>query len=260
MYLAWKLPPYYGNSNLYAFTKALRKFAKEEYTNEEMTFILNQAKWIDEEVYFMVLDDLWKNTPEEKNELKKSREDIIQLLKSLWVNEEVLGIERKEEINYTWFDFTNKVKSIYWDKYSTIDIWWYFEKLCKELLIKDWFINVKIASSGSDWWIDITADKEILIWNNTKKLISFVWQCKYKSSWKVTKDEVNDLITPVINDTNNMYQWILFFTNQQYQPNAKQELENNQSSRVNLKSFYLDWDEILDIINNSPDIVEKFSK
>lgn len=96
MFLAWKLPPYYGSSNLYAFTKALRNFAKEEFTNDEMTFIQTQAKWVDEEVYFMVLDDLWKSTPEEQIEWKKSRKDIVELLKSLWVNDEVLWVEKVE--------------------------------------------------------------------------------------------------------------------------------------------------------------------
>lgn len=68
MFLAWKLPPYYGDSNLYSFTKELRKIAPKEFTNDEMIFIQTQAKWVDEEVYFMIIDDLYKI---DKNKLYK---------------------------------------------------------------------------------------------------------------------------------------------------------------------------------------------
>jgi hypothetical protein len=78
MYLAWKLPPYYWNSNLRSFTKALRSFAKEEFTNDEMIFIQTQAKWIDEKVYFMVLDDLYKN-----------KNDIIGIFEKLNIPKEL---------------------------------------------------------------------------------------------------------------------------------------------------------------------------
>ncbi len=68
LYLAGKLPPYYGTSNLYAFSKKLHSFASEEFTREEMLFIQQQAKNIDEEVYFMVIDSLWKNATDIQEE------------------------------------------------------------------------------------------------------------------------------------------------------------------------------------------------
>lgn len=142
MYLAWKLPPYYWSSNLYAFTKALRNFAKEEYTNDEMTFIQTQAKWVDEEVYFMVLDDLWKSTPEEQIEWKKSKEDIVELLKSLWVNDEVLGIEEKEEIK-------TKSKTI-WFITPFDDTWTIRKDILNEISSKFWYL-VQEIKMDKDW-------------------------------------------------------------------------------------------------------------
>lgn len=153
MFLAWKLPPYYGSSNLYAFTKALRNFAKEEFTNDEMTFIQNQAKWVDEEVYFMVLDDLWKTTPEEQIEWKKSRKDIVELLKSLWVNDEVLGIEEKEEIQ-------TKSKTIWF--ITPFDNTWTIRKdILNEISSKFWY-----------WVQEIKMDKD---WSGKFLWDSIVW-------------------------------------------------------------------------------------
>ncbi|NVP18133.1 restriction endonuclease [Candidatus Gracilibacteria bacterium] len=251
LYLAGKLPPYYNQANPARFKRKV----KEKFTNyiddSQLDFIQKQSNQ-SEDLFFMILDDISKDYKD-----GEGYNSFINLLNDLEIPKEILGIN--EYGNYTWETFLNKVKSIYGNDFSTTDIGGYFEELCKELLIKDGFINVKVAGSGSDGGIDITADKEIFIGNNTKKLISFVGQCKYKSSGNVTKEEVNALLTPIINDTNNMFQGILFFTNQKYQPNAKQELENTQSSRINLKSFYLDGNEILDIINSHFDLIKKFS-
>lgn len=153
MFLAWKLPPYYGSSNLYAFTKALRNFAKEEFTNDEMTFIQTQAKWVDEEVYFMVLDDLWKSTPEEQIDWKKSRKDIVELLKSLWVNDEVLGIEGKEE---------NKTKS------KTI---WLITPFDNTWIIRKDILN-DISSKFWYWVQEVKMDKD---WSGKFLWDSIVW-------------------------------------------------------------------------------------
>jgi hypothetical protein len=83
LYLAGKLPPYYGNSNLRSFTKVLRIFAPEEFTNEEMLFIQQQAKNNDEEVYFMILDDLREQATDTIEPHKKSKTDIIKLMQDL---------------------------------------------------------------------------------------------------------------------------------------------------------------------------------
>jgi hypothetical protein len=71
MYLAGKLPPYYGESNLRTFTKALRKYSREEFTNEELLFIQQQALNIDESFYFNVLDDLWTQNNETSDGISK---------------------------------------------------------------------------------------------------------------------------------------------------------------------------------------------
>jgi hypothetical protein len=151
------------------------------------------------------------------------------------------------------------LKKKYGDTPSNNEKWELFEAFCRDILSKDWFINIKIASCWADGGIDITADKEILIWKNTKKLISFFGQCKYKSSWNVTVKEVDELIKVIADDTNNMYQWILFLTNKKYQPKAKQLLEKTQANRLNIKSFYLDGDELLDIINLHEDLIQKYT-
>lgn len=144
MFLAWKLPPYYGSSNLYAFTKALRNFAKEEFTNDEMTFIQTQAKWVDEEVYFMVLDDLWKNTQEEQVEWKKSKKDIVELLKTLWVNDEVLGIEKKEEVKI-------KSKTI-WFITPFDDTWIIRKDILNEISSKFWYWVQEVKMGKDSSW------------------------------------------------------------------------------------------------------------
>ena len=83
MYLAWRLPPYYGKSNLLTFTKALRTISKEEYTNNEILFIQKLAKWIDDEFYFMILDDLDKEI---------NKKDFYKILKKLRVPIELYNI------------------------------------------------------------------------------------------------------------------------------------------------------------------------
>lgn len=259
LYLSGKLPPYYGDSNLRSFTKQLRIFAPQEFTNDEMLFIQQQARNIDEDIYFTVLDDLWQEAKDTLEPNKKSKQDIIQLIQNLWVPKELIGLQNIIIEEYTWDTYKQLLTQRYWTNPSNNDKWELFEELCRDILSKDWFINIKVASRWADGGVDITADKEILIWKNTKKFISFFWQCKYKTTGNVSKDEVNALITPIINDTNNMYQWILFLTNQKYNSNAKEILDNTQSSRANIKSFYLNGDELLDIINNYQDLQEKYN-
>jgi hypothetical protein len=260
MFLAWKLPPYYWSSNIYAFTKALRKFAKEEYTNDEMNFIQQQAKWIDEEVYFMVLDDLWKNILDEKIEWKKSRDDIIELLRWLWVNDEVLGIEEEKESNYTWDDFEKLLIKKYWNKPTTNNKWDLFEELCFDILkIVWWFTNVKKASAWADGWIDITADFRLPIWSNTEIKMGFFWQAKYKSSWNVQAKEVNILTTTISNDTAQKYQWIFYFTNKEYTPNSRMALDNISHSTSNRKCFWLDWSDILRVVSENKELYKKYT-
>lgn len=84
LYLAGKLPPYYGESNLYRFSKKLKNFAPEQFTNNEMQFIQNQAKGVDEDVYFMILDDL-HNELIVSVEGAKTMSDFYKLLEELWV-------------------------------------------------------------------------------------------------------------------------------------------------------------------------------
>ncbi len=258
MFLAWKLPPYYWSSNLYVFTKALRKFAKEEFTNDEMTFIQQQAKWVDEEVYFMVLDDLWKNTVKVKVEWKKSQNDVTELLKSLGVNNEVLGIDTSIN-NFTWEDFGKILKYKFWETPTTNNKWDLFEELCFDILrVVGWFTNVKKASAWADWWIDITAEYRLPIWWNTDIKLWFFWQSKYKTNWKVQVDEVNILTTTISNDIAQKYQWVFYFTNSEYSPKAREALDNISHSTSNRKCFWLDWNEILKIVSENEGIFKKY--
>ncbi len=142
LFLAWKLPPYYGSSNLYAFTKALRNLAREEYTNEEMTFIQQQAKWVDEEVYFMVLDDLWNNAVETKITWKISKEDIIDLLIDLWVSYEILWIKKED---------TSTQKTIWW--ITPFDDTWFIRKgILNEISSKFWYWVKEVKMEKDSSW------------------------------------------------------------------------------------------------------------
>jgi hypothetical protein len=260
MYLAWKLPPYYGSSNVYAFTKALRRFAKEEYTNEEISFIQTQAKWVDEEVYFLVLDDLWNSLWEEKIEWKKSRKDVIELLQWLWVKNEVLGFEEEKNLEYTWKKFDELLEKRFWSKLTTNNKWDLFEELCFDILsIEWWFTNVKKASAWADWWIDVTADYRLPIWGNTDISLWFFWQAKYKSSWNVQAAEVNILTLTINNDTAQKYQWVFYFTNREYAPKAREALENISKATSNRKCFWLDWNDILKIVSWNKDLYKKYT-
>jgi hypothetical protein len=251
LYLAGKLPPHYNKTNPGRF-KRKTKIAFPDYVDESHLDFIQKQSSQQEDLFFMVLDDIAKDFKE-----WDGYKQLINLLADLEVPEELLWILPKEQ--YTWSKFLKKVEEKFWSSYSTNDIGEYFEELCRDLLSHDGFINVKIAWSGGDGWIDITADKEVLIWSGTKKLISFVGQCKYKSTGNVSKEEVQQLLSPIEDDSDNMYQWLLFFTNSKYQPQAKNKLEKIQKGKLNVKAFYLDWDEILDVINRHPDLIKKYS-
>lgn len=259
LYLAWKLPPYYGESNVYAFSKRLLKFAPKEFTREEMLFVQQQAKNIDEEVYFMVLDDLWKNTPEKQEEWKKSRTDILVLLRDLWVKDEILWLKWTQN-NYTWEMFDKLLHNKFWNNPTTNNKWDLFEALCFDILqIVGWFKNVKKASAWADGWIDITAEFKLPIWINTDIRLGFFWQAKYKSSWNVQVTEVNILTTTISNDTQQKYQWVFYFTNSEYAPNAREALDNISHSTSNRKCFWLDGNDILKVVSENPELYNKYS-
>lgn len=58
LYLAWKLPPHYGESRKLFFIRQLRILAPQQYTNDEIDFIDRQSKGDDEKFYGMILQDL----------------------------------------------------------------------------------------------------------------------------------------------------------------------------------------------------------
>ncbi|MEI6426215.1 MAG: restriction endonuclease [Candidatus Absconditabacteria bacterium] len=252
LYLSGKIPPNYEKYNRLEFMELLKGIFGYGY--DQLDFYWKQAKEYEEEFYFMVLDLLYSKSLKDENEKTK----FSKLLEDLKLPSFILGVEEESGTPYTRDLFNEKLQSIYGDDPTNDDKGELFEELCKDILVADGFCNIKIAGRGGDGGIDITADKEILIGENTKKIISFIGQCKYKTSGNVTKQEVNDLISPIVSDSNNMYQGILFFTNRKYQPAAKAELEKTQSSRLNIKSFYLDGDEILDIINTNMQIQSKY--
>jgi hypothetical protein len=207
----------------------------------------------------MVLDDLWKNTPKVKEKWKKSQDDIIQLLKDLWVNDEVLGTEIKEGKIYTWENFDELLKHKFWETPTTNNKWDLFEELCFDILrVVWWFTNVKKASAWADWWIDITAEYKLPIWSNTDIKLWFFWQAKYKSSWNVQEIEINKLTTTISNDIAQKYQWVFYFTNQEYAPKAREALDNISYSTSNRKCFWLDWNEMLKVVSENKELFNKY--
>jgi len=86
LYLSWKLPPYYGESNLYDFYKKLNKFLPNQFTQEEMIFIQKLSQYDDEKIYYSIIDHL-------NNSIKdycatcnmKNKLDIRQFLMDIWV-------------------------------------------------------------------------------------------------------------------------------------------------------------------------------
>ena len=81
MFLAWKLPPYYWESNLRTFTKIMQEFDPGEFTNETMLFIQKQVWGVDKLVYFNILDDLYWEIESKK---------FADLLKRLWVPDDLI--------------------------------------------------------------------------------------------------------------------------------------------------------------------------
>lgn len=148
MFLAWRLPPYYNNreSNLYAFKKFLNNnISRTEYTTDEMNFILQQAKNKDEDVYFMVLDDLWNNVIEKSEELKINKSEFIKLLIEFWIPKEVLGIEEKEEENKL------KSKTIWW--ITPFDDTWFIRKeILNEISSKFWYWVQEVKMDKDSSW------------------------------------------------------------------------------------------------------------
>ncbi len=255
LYLAGKLPSYYIKANPSRFIRLVNwKFPTYIEWNQ-LDFIQKQANQ-SEDLYFMILDDISKDA----SESDEINQQLMLLFSELDIPNTVLDIEENHTLwSYSWEKFNAKLHARYWLHPNTDQKGEIFQELCKDILLANNFINVRIAWPGADWWIDITADKEIVVWNNTVKLIRFVGQCKYKSTGKVSLTEVNELITPLTQDTNNMYQGVFFFTNSQYQPRAKNALEELESSRLNVKALYLQGDDILDIINANRNLENQYS-
>ena len=61
MYLSWKLPPYYWDSNTYSFSRIVRWLIPSVFTNDELMYIYSLAKEDDETYYFYILEDMLKN-------------------------------------------------------------------------------------------------------------------------------------------------------------------------------------------------------
>jgi len=247
LHLSGKHPPNYSKiSRLHFFEKLESEYGID---TTKATFWWEQANKYEEEFYTLVLEYLYSKAWEDLVQLQR----INDFIDSFWFDEDIT------KPVYDWSKFENLLKNKYGDSPTNNDKWELFEQLCRDILIRDGFTNVNIASRGADWWVDITADKEILIWLNTKKSISFFWQCKYKTSSNVSKEEVEQLTWPIIKDTNNNYQWLIFMTNTDYMPNAKAELDSLDNSRANMKSLYLNWSDLLDIINNHLDLMKAYS-
>jgi len=250
LYLSGKLPPHYIFSNQGRFRRVVKKYFPEFIEDTQLNFIEKQSQQ-SEDLFFMVLDDIYKDFWESK--------EFIELLWDLEIPDELY---KKIRIfwKYTWDNFTNLLKSRYWHTPNTNQKWELFEELCFDILrIVWWFKNVKKASAWWDWWIDVTAEYRLPIWTNTDIKLWFFWQAKYKSNWNVQESEINRLTTTISNDTDQKYQGIFYFTNKEFAPKAREALENISHWISNRKCFWLDWNEILDIISENDELFKKYS-
>ena len=78
LYLAGKLPPYYGSDNIYKFNKIIRKILNID--KKEILFAMKQVNNISEKYYFNILDNLYN---EDKNK-------FFQIFQALEIPNEVL--------------------------------------------------------------------------------------------------------------------------------------------------------------------------
>ncbi len=254
LYLSWRLPPHYGNSQKLFFIRQLKDLAKEYYTNEELTFIDQQTRQDDEKFFIEILED----------QKRTSEDNFNNLIEKLNLPPEVIDSNLGKIIenwkwDYTWNDFEMKITETYWKNPSNIDKWELFWKLSTDILEKiGKFINVHSVWAWSDGWIDLTASNIIRLGDNTQIEFWWFWQCKYKEKWNVPWTDISRLVQTISDDVGWMYQFVYFFTNKDYVPWARKSLEAINHNNSNRKCFWFNGDNLLDIINSHKEIYIKY--
>lgn len=252
LFLSGKIAPDYTKYSRLEFYEHLKEIYG--FWFDQLDFYWKQAKEYEEELYFLVLDYLYSKSSKDISE--RSKFDL--LLKKIEFNDTPIIEKQGEswEWNYTWKDFSQKIIEKYGDwNYDKGEL---FEELCEDILKTSGFVNTNISSRWTDWWVDISWDKEIFIWSGVKKLLRFVWQCKYKEKWAVSLKEAEELTWLLTRENADTYQWALFFTNTKYQSRALSTLNWTKKSKLNIETFILDGNEILDIINSTKEIFDKY--
>jgi hypothetical protein len=252
LHLAGKLPPNYTTPNPSRFVRKVWIDFPDFIKESQLNFVQKQSSQ-SEDLYFMILDDIYRDNHEWDQLIlyKKLLKELDVPLNLLW---------EVEKWKYTWKDYQNKLTKTFWSTPNKDEKWDLFEELCIDILKIIWgFTDVKSIWRWSDWWIDITAKKIIKLWDNTNMYLWFFGQCKYKTDKNVQDSEIARLTTTISNDSVQKYQGVFFFTNSSYAPNAKETLDNINHSTSNRKCFWLDGNDILDIINSNPDLIEKYS-
>lgn len=255
LYLAWKLSPYYIKPNPWRFLRLLKDKFPSYVENDQLNFIQSQSNQ-SEEIYFSVLEDIYTDY-----KTWVWYDAFLWLLADLKIPDEIYSSNATISTwEYNWEIYEKKLKKMYGSNPTTIEKWQFFQELCYDILrIVGWFVNIYTSAPGPDWGVDITADKEITLWDWVVVLLWFFWQAKYKTTGTVSKKEITDLLSPINKDKTNKYQCVFYFTNRTYSPGANTELRDIDWWNTNRKCFALDWNKMLDIINACPEIQKKYS-
>lgn len=217
LYLAGKLPPYYGESRRMVFIRALRDYAKEQYTNEELDFIDRQTKGNEENFYWSILKDIETLSQEEFNKfcikLKLPAEIICNETSNKWRPKNKLEFEKI----LNWFDeipVTEEIIAPILNQIFTLAVpRWH------KIKHGEWWIDFHIIPYETKLftrylWVQV---KKWDIWENV--LFAEKWPYnQLKTSMSVEKDTENWDIKP-IND-------VLFVTTWKIHENVREKLIN----------------------------------
>lgn len=202
LFLAWKLPPYYGDSNLTRFQRVVSTDFNELYKLNDLDLFLKQSNGIEEIFFQNILEDIHQENSENtrfQDLLKKiikneefidelfSRDNSI-LFKKLWEKLK-LGLVSIRE----WKDDSKK-----------------FEEYCDQLikfLLEDSFNDFRYKSQPrAETGLDIN-DGLVLNSFKNKWLIKNFW-------WDIVKDEywTSSIVIEMKNYTDEANQSILYTT------------------------------------------------
>lgn len=161
MFLAWKLPPHYLTPNQARFRRVTKNIFPEYVEDSQLDFIEKQSKQT-EDLFFMVLDDIYKD-------FWKSKE-VLELFKKLEITNDILWIEENNKLELKEYkdedDFT---------KNFLLD---FFRKL--------WFSDVKFTHGRKEYWKDIIMRKKDELWNWRYVWVQAkVWDVSWRTAWPI---------------------------------------------------------------------------